>query len=41
MINCKVTKIDNSFSTENFLDGAQKVFEYIIKEYSKENINFH
>ena len=33
-----INKIDNSFSTENFLDGAQKAFEYIIKEYSEENI---
>ncbi len=33
-----INKIDPSFSTEKFLDGAQKAFEYIIKEYSEENI---
>jgi len=34
----KIHGIDPSFRAEEFIDGAKKAFEYIIKKYSDENI---
>ena len=34
----KIRKIDPSFKVDDFIVGAKKAFEYIIKKYSDENI---
>ena len=34
----KIHRIDPSFKVDDFIDGAKKAFEYIIKKYSDENI---
>jgi len=34
----KIHRIDPSFTVDEFVDGAKKAFEYIIKKYSDENI---
>ena len=41
-INSSLRKIynqDENFSSKEFLDGSKKAFEYIIKNYSEENLN--
>ena len=35
----KICAIDTKFSVDDFLDGAKKAFEFIIKKYSDENIS--
>ena len=34
----KIYNQDESFDTKEFLDGSKKAFEYIIKNYSEENL---
>ncbi len=35
----KIHKLDSSFESKDFLNGSKKAFEYIIKNYSEENLN--
>ena len=35
----KIHNLDSSFESKNFLDGSKKAFEYIIKNYSEENLD--
>ena len=35
----KIHNLDSNFESKNFLDGSKKAFEYIIKNYSEENLN--
>ena len=34
----KIHNLDQSFESDQFLDGSKKAFEYIIKNYSEENL---
>ena len=34
----KIHKLDNNFESESFLNGSKKAFEFIIKNYSEENL---
>ena len=35
----KIHKLDNNFELQSFLDGSKKAFEFIIKNYSEENLD--
>jgi len=35
----KIHKLDNNFDLQSFLDGSKKAFEFIIKNYSEENLD--
>ena len=35
----KIHKLDNNFDSQSFLDGSKKAFEFIIKNYSEENLD--
>ena len=35
----KIHNLDNNFESQSFLDGSKKAFEFIIKNYSEENLD--
>ena len=35
----KIHKLDNNFESKDFLEGSKKAFEFIIKNYSQENLD--
>ena len=34
----EILKLDNNFNVSEFLDGAKKAFEYILSQYSKNDL---